>query len=74
MTQLEKINLLSLNYVSGKLGLHKSTVSRHIKAGRLPCCRIGSRVLIREQDLIVFIEKHISVGESSGSREGVHYA
>ena len=74
MSQFAKTNLLSLNDVANRLKLHKSTVSRLIKAGEIPCCRIGGRVLIRELDLIEFIDNRIGVGGNSGSRAEVHNA
>lgn len=47
------------------LRVHRATISRMFYAGELPCIRVRSRKLIREQDLRKFIENQIGMtGES----------
>lgn len=71
MCQHDKITLLTLNEVAHRLRLHKSTISRLIKSGELPCCQIGSRKLVRGSDLAAFIDRCIGVGDRDSGSQGV---
>lgn len=56
----DKDKILTLNEVAAMLRLHKSTVSRHAKAGTLVSYKIGARRLIKESDAWEFFENHIA--------------
>lgn len=73
MCDSRKRNLLRLSEVAERTTLHRSTISRLIKSGELPCVKFGSRKLVREIDLDAFIESRIGVGDKRVSgRKGVN--
>lgn len=43
--------LLSIDEVAEITGLSRSTIRRQIKAGKLPCKRVGRRVVVCRHDL-----------------------
>jgi len=51
----EMTKLLSVIEAAQILGVHKLTVRNQIKAGSIPVVRIGSRTLIKEEDIEKFI-------------------
>ncbi|WP_408005365.1 helix-turn-helix domain-containing protein [Pseudodesulfovibrio sp. S3-i] len=58
--------VLTIQETANFLRVHRATVSRMISAGELPCIRVRSRKLIREQDVRAFIDSQIGMtGESS---------
>lgn len=73
MDGCSNLKLFTLDEVATFLRVHRATVSRLVKSGELPCCSIGTRRLVREQDLHAFVENRIGV--VAGSRDaggGVH--
>jgi excisionase family DNA binding protein len=65
--------LLTIAEVAGILNVHRSTVSRLLKSGDLPCIRIGCCKRVRPHDLAAYVDNHIGV--AAGSRDasgGVH--
>ena len=67
MCDSRKRKLLRLSEVAEETTLHRSTISRLIKAGELPCVQLGGRKLVREIDLDAFIENNIGVGDKRAS-------
>jgi excisionase family DNA binding protein len=73
MCDSRKRKLLRLSEVAEETTLHRSTISRLIKSGELPCVQIRGRKLVREIDLDAFIENNIGVGDKRASgRKGVN--
>lgn len=60
------IVLYTVDETARMLRVHRSTVSRLIKAGDLRHVSVGSRKLVRRQDLLAFIDRQIGVGGGSG--------
>lgn len=60
------IVLYTVDETAHLLRVHRSTVSRLIKAGELRHVSVGSRKLVRRQDLVEFIDRQIGVGGDSG--------
>jgi excisionase family DNA binding protein len=56
------LDLLTLNEVAAILRSDPTTVGRRVKSGELPAVHIGRRVLIRRQDLEVFVDEHLGGG------------
>lgn len=46
--------------LSRVLGISKSTAYRHTKMGRLPCLRIGGRIVFSRAHLIRWIDQEIT--------------
>jgi len=58
--------LLTIQEAATYLRVHRTTISRMVTTGELPCIRVRSRKLIRMQDLQAFIDNQIGMtGESS---------
>lgn len=57
---------LGVRAAARAVGVHPSTISREIAAGRLKARRLGRRVLIRPADLRAWLE---SLPEAKGGRE-----
>lgn len=73
MCDSKKNTLLRLTEVAERTTLHRSSISRLIKSGELPCVQIRGRKLVREIDLDAFIESRIGVGDKRASgRKGVN--
>lgn len=61
-----EIRLLTIQETADILRMHRSSISRMIRDGELPCVKIRSRKLVRLQDLHGFIDNHIAkAGERS---------
>lgn len=61
--------LVSLDESARLLGVHRSTLERWAKAGRLPLVRLGGRVLVRRATLEALVdeaERGIANPEASG--------
>ena len=70
---MDTLHLLTIAEVADQLRVHRATVSRLLKSGELAHIRIGSRRLIRYQDVCSFIENRIGNGaESRNVAGGVH--
>ena len=52
------IPVLSVDEVAEHLGLHEKTVRKMIQRGDLTATRVGRRVLIRQDELQQFIDRH----------------
>jgi excisionase family DNA binding protein len=63
----EDLKLFTMGETAGLLRVHRTTVSRLVQSGELACCSIGTRKLIRAQDLARFIESRIGVVTASES-------
>lgn len=64
--KIHSLRLLTIQEAATLLRVHRATISRMISAGEIPCVRVKSRKLIREQDVCVFIDNQIGMtGESS---------
>lgn len=70
MCHTSATNLFTIAEVSKRLRIHKSTVSRHIKSGKLVCCRIGGRTLVTESDLQAFIDNSKGVDNGNPGTKG----
>lgn len=55
------IKLLTIEEAAKVLRVYRTTVSRMISAGELPCIRVRSRKLIREQDVQAFIDNQTRI-------------
>ena len=64
---MDTLRLLTIAEVADQLRVHRSTVSRLLKDGELTHVRIGSRKLIRYQDVCAFIESRIRNSENRDS-------
>jgi len=62
-------NLFTIQDAATFLRVHRSTISRIISTGDLPCIRVRSRKLIREQDLLAFIDSQIGIETGESSQE-----
>ncbi|BDQ37098.1 hypothetical protein SYK_16320 [Pseudodesulfovibrio nedwellii] len=62
-------NLFTIQDAATFLRVHRSTISRIISTGDLPCIRVRSRKLIREQDLLAFIDSQIGIETGGSSQE-----
>jgi len=58
---------MTIQQVSEYLQVHRATISRMISAGELPCIKVRSRKLIREQDVLAFIDNQIGNGKTGES-------
>ena len=47
--------LWTLHEVAAYLHVHEKTVARWLRAGRLPCVRIGSRLRFDRQDVLRWV-------------------
>lgn len=57
----EKDNrILTLQEVADKLRVHRSTISRYAKAGKLRSYIVGNRRLFKETDVLSFFENQVS--------------
>jgi excisionase family DNA binding protein len=54
-----EIRLLTIQETAEILRVHRSTISRLFSTGELPYVEVGSRKLVREEDLRGFIDSHI---------------
>jgi len=61
--------VLTIQEAATYLRVHRATISRMISAGELPCIRVRSRKLIREQDLLTFIDSQIGIETGESSQE-----
>ncbi len=52
----ETSNLLSLRDVSSRTCLSRGAIHQLVRSGRLSAVRFGRRVLVREADLVEFID------------------
>lgn len=66
-TPLPKV--LTIEETADFLRVHRATISRMISSGELPCVRVRSRKLIREQDLLTFIDSQIGIKTDESSQE-----
>lgn len=61
---VEMPQLLTVAEAARVLRVHRNTVTRELRAGRLGCVRIGRRVLVRAEQLRRYVEER-SGGEGS---------
>ena len=52
------VPVLSVDEVAEHLGLHRKTVEKMIRRGDLTVTRVGRRILIRQDELQQFIDRH----------------
>ncbi|WP_041720172.1 helix-turn-helix domain-containing protein [Pseudodesulfovibrio piezophilus] len=64
-----RIKLLTIQEAADILRVNRTTISRMISTGELPCVRVRSRKLIREQDLLTFIDSQIGIETGESSQE-----
>jgi len=64
-----RIKLLTIQEAADILRVYRTTISRMISSGELPCIRVRSRKLMREQDLQVFIDSQIRIETGESSQE-----
>ncbi|MGD0266052.1 MAG: helix-turn-helix domain-containing protein [Candidatus Methylomirabilota bacterium] len=57
--------LLSIQQASDELGISRVGVERLLRLGRLPCVRIGRRVLVERKELDAFIAARRQRGKSA---------
>ena len=55
VTKLETGKLLPVKAVAQTLGIGKTKAYELIAAGQIPAVRIGSKILVRSQDLDVYV-------------------
>lgn len=60
------IKLYTIQEAARLLRVHRSTLSRLVKAGELRHVSVGSRKLVRHQDLLAFIDSRIGEDGDSG--------
>jgi excisionase family DNA binding protein len=63
---LENKMLMTVDEVAMHLRVHRSTVSRLLSTGALPHLSVGCRKLVKESDLLAFIENQI-VGKTTAN-------
>ena len=61
--------LLNIQETADTLRVHRSTVSRMLDSGELPCVLVRSRKLVRSSDLREFIDSQIGESKDGYSRE-----
>ncbi|MEY8392448.1 helix-turn-helix domain-containing protein [Lachnospiraceae bacterium 45-W7] len=53
-------NLLTIEDVCRELGIGKSTAYKLLKTKKIKSCKIGSRLIVRKEELKRYIKKHTS--------------
>jgi excisionase family DNA binding protein len=61
--------LLNIREVVIATGLSRATICKFVKSGALPVVKVGARTLIREADLLEFIDKRITSRSVAGGDE-----
>lgn len=51
-------NLMRISEVSKQLGVHRDTVRRAIKSGRLKAHRVGTQIRVLPESVIAYIEQN----------------
>jgi excisionase family DNA binding protein len=52
--------ILTIDEVANHLRVHRSTISRYAKVGKLKSYRIGNRRLFKESDVWEFFDKQVT--------------
>ena len=65
----QNINILTVQEAANMLRVHRSTISRYAKSGELRSYVIGSRRLLKEDDVLTFFENQVAQECVSGKEE-----